>query len=76
MDGCRGWEVIDRFSIDGVSGGKEWEGGWGRSDLGIGINDMPIIYRKCSMGPDIVHTGFWAKEYGDSYTDIPLTMKE
>lgn len=28
-----------------------------------------------SMGPDIVYTGFWAKEYSNSYTDIPPTMK-
>jgi len=43
----------------------------GGNNVGIGINDIPAIYKIFSMGPDIVYTSFWAKEYGDSYTDTP-----
>jgi len=55
---------FDRWDV----GSERWGGG---DNVGIGINDIPAIYKNFPMGPDIVYTSFWAKEYGDSYTDTP-----
>jgi len=56
---------FDRWDV----GSERWGGGG--DNVGIGINDIPAIYKIFPMGPDIVYTSFWAKEYGDSYTDTP-----